>query len=60
MSFSPAATTLMACPPPLVTLEQRLGATLAGARRWQIRGSTLVLKGEAGDELAILEAIYLH
>lgn len=50
----------MACPPPLVTLEQRLGATLAGARRWQIRGSTLVLKGEAGDELAILEAIYLH
>ena len=50
----------MACPPPLVTLERRLGATLAGARRWQIRGSTLVLKGEAGDELAILEAIYLH
>jgi heat shock protein HslJ len=50
----------MACPAPLAGSERQLGEVLARSRQWQVRGSTLVLTGEAGDELATLEAAYFR
>lgn len=58
LSFKRAATTLMACPPPLAELERRLGETLDAVRHWHIRGSTLELKDSAGGSIALLEAVY--
>lgn len=58
LTFKPAATTLMACPPPLAELERRLGEMLDAVRHWQIRGSTLELKDSAGRSTALLEAVY--
>lgn len=60
IAFSRVATTLMACPAPLAGSERQLGEVLARSRQWQVRGSTLVLTGEAGDELATLEAAYFR
>ena len=58
LSFSPAAATRMACPPPLAEMERRLDEVFGGARRWQILGNTLALKDEAGNDLALLKAVY--
>jgi uncharacterized lipoprotein YbaY/heat shock protein HslJ len=58
LSFSRAASTLMACPPPLAEMEQQLVAVLDGTRRWRILDDTLSLKNAAGDDLARLEAAY--
>lgn len=58
LSFKPAATTRMACPPPLAELERKLGSALERARRGRIVANTLALEGETGAELALLEAVY--
>ena len=58
ITFRGAATTLMACPSPLAELERRLGELLQGTWQWQIRGSTLELKGPAGGSVALFEAVY--
>lgn len=58
IAFKHAATTRMACPPPLAELERRLGDVLDSARQWQIRGSTLELKDATGAPVALLEAVY--
>jgi heat shock protein HslJ len=58
ITFRRAATTLMACPPPLAELEQRLGELLEGSWRWQILGSTLELKDADGKAVALFEAVY--
>lgn len=57
--FGAAAATLAACPAPLDALEQRLGAALSSARRLHINAQTLELLGEAGESLALFEAVYL-
>jgi hypothetical protein len=49
----------MACPPPLDTLETRLGEVLARTRRWQIKGQTLEFMDQAGTPIALFEAVYL-
>jgi uncharacterized lipoprotein YbaY/heat shock protein HslJ/uncharacterized lipoprotein NlpE involved in copper resistance len=56
LSFSLPAATKVGCPVPLAEMERRLGEVLDDARRWQILGNTLLLKDEAGDDLALLEA----
>jgi hypothetical protein len=56
---NPGAATLMACPPPLDTLETRLSAVLARTRRWQITGQTRACMGKAGAQIALFAAVYL-
>ncbi len=57
--FTRAAATLMACPPPLDTLEKRLGEALVRTRRWQINANTLEFMDETGSQIALFEAVYL-
>jgi len=58
ISFSAVASTRMACPPPLDEMEQRLADMLIDAQRWQIVGSTLELLNDAGERVALFEAVY--
>lgn len=59
LTFGMAASTLMACGPPLDDWERRLGQVLSGTRRYRIKGATMELFDEAGDSIALLEAVYL-
>jgi copper homeostasis protein (lipoprotein) len=59
ISFAPAASTMMACPPPLAELERRLTAALAETRSLRIAGNTLELQDAAGTPVALFEAVYL-
>lgn len=57
--FSPAASTRMACPPPLDTLERTLGESLQQTASYEITGETMTLKTESGAVVARLTAVYL-
>jgi copper homeostasis protein (lipoprotein) len=57
--FTPAAATLLPCPPPLDGFERALVQALTRARGWRITANTLELFDEAGAPVALLEAIYL-
>lgn len=59
-SFGPAASTMMACPPPLDAIERHLRAALSMTQRILIDGTGLHLLGEDGTVLAELEAVYLR
>jgi copper homeostasis protein (lipoprotein) len=59
IAFTRAAATLMACPPPLDTLEKRLGEALARTKRWRIKENTLEFLDDTGSQIALLEAVYL-
>ena len=59
LSFGPAATTRMACPPPLDTREQALAQALARVAGWQIDTTTLELFDAAGARLLRAEAAYI-
>lgn len=56
--FTPAATTLSGCPPPLDALEHALRAALQRTGRWQIRGNTLEFLDGAGTPVALFQAVY--
>lgn len=56
--FGALATTMMACPEPVATLEQRLSQVLSGTRVWKIAGQTLTLR-DGDTVLAEFEAVYL-
>lgn len=59
LGFGPMAATMMACPEPLASLEQRLSQVLSGSRTWKVAGQTLTLRD--GDRiLAEFEAVYLR
>lgn len=58
LSFKAAASTRMACPPPLADMERRLQQTLEQARRWQRKGNTLLLEDQQRKALALLEAVH--
>lgn len=58
LAFKGAASTRMACPPPLADMERRLQEMLEQARRWQRKGNTLVLEDGQGKALTLLEAVY--
>ncbi|NGX14779.1 META domain-containing protein [Wenzhouxiangella sp. XN24] len=59
LRFAGAATTLMACPPPLAEMEQQLRSVLENTRGWHVTGNVLGLRNEAGDDIALLVAVYL-
>jgi copper homeostasis protein (lipoprotein) len=59
LRFSAAASTRMACPPPLGAWEEALVDVLAKTRRFRIVAQTLELFDEGGTSLASLEAVYL-
>jgi len=56
--FTQAASTLMACPPPLDALERRLLETLDKTRRWRIKADTLEFFDDAGVPVALFEAVH--
>ncbi len=58
VSFEQSATTSQACPSPVADTERSLREVLKNARQWQIRGSVLELKDEAGRSIALFEAVY--
>lgn len=60
IDFGAGASTRMACPPPLDTLEQSLGQALAASRQWRIEGDRLELLDEAGVQTLLCEAVYLE
>lgn len=60
LRFTPAASTLMACPPPLDEAERSLRAVLDGTRAFRIEGQRMSLLDAAGAVLARLEAVYLR
>ena len=59
IAFGTGASTRMACPPPLDTLEQSLGQALAASAQWRIEGDRLELLDEAGVQTLLCEAVYL-
>lgn len=59
LTFGRAASTMMACPPPLDVSERALREVLAQTRAARIEGQTLALLDEAGTTLAMLTAVYL-
>lgn len=60
LSFGRSAATLMACPPPLGAMEQRLALALEATQSYRINGETLALYNEANDIVALLTAVYLY
>lgn len=59
LTFGPGMATLMACPPPLATMERELAAALAQTRSYRVTGQTLVLTGDDDSILALFRAVYL-
>jgi uncharacterized lipoprotein YbaY/heat shock protein HslJ len=60
LRFTAAASTLMACPPPLDAAEHALRAVLEGTRAIRAEGQRLSLLDEGGAVLARLAAVYLR
>ncbi|GED41485.1 META domain-containing protein [Cobetia marina] len=60
LSFDRLATTRMACPGEVATLERDFLATLNDVSGWQIDGRTLTLLDEQGASRARLEAVHLY
>jgi copper homeostasis protein (lipoprotein) len=59
ISFTPAASPLAPCDPPLAAMERSLVAMLAKAERWRITASTMEFFDAAGQPVALFEAVYL-
>lgn len=59
IKFGPMVTTLMACPPPLDTLEMNLITALDRSARYHILAHTMELYDENGSSVALFEAVYL-
>lgn len=60
LSFGRLATTRMACPAEMATLERDFLATLNDVSDWQIAGKTLTLTDAQGKSRARFEAIHLY
>ena len=58
LTFAAAASTMMACPPPLDSLEQDLQGVLGDVRRVVASGKTLTLFGDGEEAIARLTAVY--
>ena len=58
VSFTSAASTMMACPPPIDELEQTIGKALGQVIRFVITGDSLTLMSEDGIVLVSLTAVY--
>ncbi len=60
LTFGAAASTMMACPPPLDELEMRLAETLEKTARWRINAQFLELEDSDGKAIALFQSEYLH
>lgn len=60
IAFKSGASTRMACPAPLDTLEKTLAQSLATSTQWRIEGDRLELRDEAGVQTLLCEAVYLQ
>lgn len=60
LRFGNAASTMMACPPPLDGLERKLSEVLSATAGWSIYGQFLELTDANGRPLALLRAVYLR
>jgi putative lipoprotein len=60
INFKPGISTLMACPPPLDTLEKQLSRSLGASIQWSIEGQRLELRDESGAVAMLCEAVYLE
>jgi uncharacterized lipoprotein YbaY/heat shock protein HslJ/uncharacterized lipoprotein NlpE involved in copper resistance len=60
LMFGTAAATMMACPAPLDDWERQLAVVLTETASWRIDGQTLELLDDAGEPLALLQAVYLY
>jgi heat shock protein HslJ len=58
LSFGAGLSTMMACPPPLDTLERGLSAALDQVRAFSISGETMSLTDGDGDVVALFTAVY--
>jgi putative lipoprotein len=56
IAFKSGVSTLMACPPPLDELEQKLGQSLLASTQWRIEGGRLELRDDAGAQTLLCEA----
>jgi copper homeostasis protein (lipoprotein) len=56
LSFSPLASTKMACRPETMTLESRFSEALARVRRWSIDKRSLLLQDATGRTLLLFQA----
>jgi heat shock protein HslJ len=56
LSFSPLASTRMACAPEVMALEQRFSQSLEQVRRWSVLGGTLRLDDGRSRTLLLFEA----
>lgn len=59
VAFGQMAMTMMACPPPLDTLERDFADALEQSRGWQVAGQTLILTDEHDTVTAVFRAVYL-
>lgn len=59
LGFSPAASTMMACPSPVDVWEFEFGKALESTAHWRIDGVTLELFDASGATLARFEAVVL-
>jgi heat shock protein HslJ/uncharacterized lipoprotein NlpE involved in copper resistance len=59
ISIAPSASTKMACPPPLATLERQLAAALARTSTWRIEAGTLEFFDATNTSVALFQAVYL-
>ena len=60
IAFKSGVATLMACPPPLDTLERTLSQSLTASTQWRIEGNRLELRDDAGAQTLLCEAVYLE
>jgi len=60
LTLAVGASTRMACPPPLDTIEQALLDMLAATRSFRLQGQSLELQDAEGGILAELSAVYLR
>ncbi|MEQ9038232.1 MAG: YbaY family lipoprotein [Silicimonas sp.] len=60
LTFTAAASTLMACPPPIDMLERQLRDILAAPRTFALDGQTLILRDAEGNTAVELAAVYLR
>lgn len=60
LTFGRAASTMMACPPPLDAMEGELAEVLSATRQFRLEGERLDLMDDRGAVLAELRAVYLR
>lgn len=60
LSFAQVATTMMACPDEVMTLERAFLDALGSVDTWQVDGKALTLVDAEGEALAHFEAVHLY